>query len=38
MNWGGASIAAGLVALAFALGHPWGWLVILSLAFLISRG
>lgn len=37
MNWAGMSVAFGLVTLA-CLTMPWGILILLALAWVVSRG
>lgn len=37
MNWGGATVFAGLVALAFVIGHPWGWVMGAALLLFMLR-
>jgi hypothetical protein len=38
VNWSGASIFFGLLAVAWTAGTPWGWLIVAALALLMSRG
>lgn len=38
MNWGGVTVFAGLVALAFTIGSPGGWVIAGLLALLLARG
>lgn len=34
MNWGGVSVALGLLVLAVVIGQPWGWLIVAGLVAL----